>query len=400
MAAQPETQLSLSTMLGPPFAPVATHITSITTPSKAKEEEEGKAKFGDSSMAVVGNRRRQLALTLELPPQPTNRVHFAPAPAQGSTFSSSSSTSTCDAGVASVSDYEKLGVLGHGNGGTVHKVRRRKQLQQNSSTETVYALKLIHLSDQSDPVIRRQITREIAVLQTASDSPHIVKLHSLLSTARYSSIPALLLEYMNAGTLSSILNRHRKLPPKTLPWVANQVLYGLSYLHSHRIVHRDIKPSNLLLNTSGDIKISDFGVSRIMRRSLDPCDSYVGTCAYMSPERFDPDTYGAKYDGYAADVWSLGLTVMELFLGHFPLVREGERPDWASLMCAICIGDSPSLPESAGEDLRGFVDCCLKKEAGERWSVEKLLEHPFVKGDHLADSQIAFKDLLAIPLQI
>ncbi|PKU68273.1 Mitogen-activated protein kinase kinase 4 [Dendrobium catenatum] len=110
------------------------------------------------------------------------------------------------------------------------------------------------------------------------------------------------------------------------------VLLGLSYLHSQQIVHRDIKPGNLLVNAAGEIKIADFGVSKIIRRSLDPCLSYVGTSAYMSPERFDPDSYGGNYDAKAVDVWSLGLTVLELQLGHFPLLPPGQRPDWATLM--------------------------------------------------------------------
>lgn len=116
-----------------------------------------------------------------------------------------------------------------------------------------------------------------------------------------------------------------------------------------------------------------------MGRTLDPCNSYVGTCAYMSPERFDPDTYGANYNGYAADIWSLGLTLMELFLGYFPFLLPGQRPDWATLMCAICFGDPPTLPEGRGsEEFRSFVSCCLQKEATKRWSAAQLLSHPFI----------------------
>ncbi|KAI9087317.1 hypothetical protein K1719_030637 [Acacia pycnantha] len=127
-----------------------------------------------------------------------------------------------------------------------------------------------------------------------------------------------------------------------------------------------------------EVKIGDFGVSKIMCRTLDACNSYVGTCAYMSPERFDPDTYGGNYNGYSGDIWSLGLTLFELFVGHFPFLPAGQRPDWATLMCAICFGDPPSLPGKASVEFRSFIDCCLKKESSERWSASQLLSHPFL----------------------
>ncbi|XP_022893855.1 mitogen-activated protein kinase kinase 9-like [Olea europaea var. sylvestris] len=108
---------------------------------------------------------------------------------------------------------------------------------------------------------------------------------------------------------------------------------------------RDLKPSNILVNSKIEVKISNFGVSKIMHLTLDPYNSYVGTCACMSPERFDPNTYGGNYNRYAGDIWNLGLTLLELFMGHFPYLPEGQRLDWATLMCAICFDEPPSLPE-------------------------------------------------------
>ncbi|KAM1024421.1 hypothetical protein ACFX13_038425 [Malus domestica] len=62
-----------------------------------------------------------------------------------------------------------------------------------------------------------------------------------------------------------------------------------------------------------------------MCRTLDACNSYVGTCVYMSPKRFDPDMYGCNYDGYASDIWSLGLTLMKLYMGHFPFLTSRSK---------------------------------------------------------------------------
>ncbi|RYR56993.1 hypothetical protein Ahy_A05g022735 isoform B [Arachis hypogaea] len=186
------------------------------------------------------------------------------------------------------------------------------------------------------------------------------------------------MEYMDSGTLETLLKTRGTFDEASLAKVARDVLNGLNYLHARNIVHRDIKPANLLVNNKNEVKIGDFGVSKLMCRTLDPCKSYVGTCAYMSPERFDPDAYGGNYNGYAADIWSLGLTLLELYMGHFPLLQEGQRPDWATLMWAICFGERPSLPEGVSTEFRDFVECCLKKDSSQRWTAPQLLTHPFL----------------------
>uniref|UniRef100_A0A7N0V9D6 mitogen-activated protein kinase kinase n=1 Tax=Kalanchoe fedtschenkoi TaxID=63787 RepID=A0A7N0V9D6_KALFE len=311
-------------------------------------------------MAAVRDRRQ---LNLRLP----ERRHRFPHPLPPSAAPSSSSLPASSA----LSDYEKLHVLGHGNGGTVYKVQHKR-------TSAVYALKIV--SSHSDPLVRRQIFREMDILRRTADSPHVVRCHAIFDQP--SGDIAVLMEYMDSGTLQTFLrsdhNNTCGVSEAVLASIARQVLRGLAFLHSLSIAHRDIKPSNLLVNAAMDVKISDFGVSKVMCRSLDSCNSYVGTSAYMSPERFDPDTYGSNYDGYSADIWSLGLTLMELYMGHFPLLPSGQRPDWATLMCAICFGDPPSLPEEASDEFRSFVECCLYKEASKRWSATKLLTHPFV----------------------
>ncbi|KAK4781849.1 hypothetical protein SAY86_015951 [Trapa natans] len=314
-------------------------------------------------MAVV-RERRQMNLRLPLPEISERRPRFPlPLPLSAVTSSTSGSSSI------PLSDIEKLHVLGHGNGGTVYKVRHRR-------TSAIYALKVVQ-GDDCDPVIRRQIHREMEILRR-TDHPQIVRCHGIVEKPSGGGF-AIVMEYMEVGTLDTVLRSEGTLSETKLADVARQVLSGLSYLHSHQIIHRDIKPSNLLVNRKMEVKIADFGVSKIMGRTLDPCNSYVGTCAYMSPERFDPDAYGGSYDGYAADIWSLGLTLLELYLGHFPMASgPGERPDWATLMCAICFGDPPSSPAGASEEFRNFIECCLQKDSSKRWSAQQLLSHPFV----------------------
>ncbi|XP_062118099.1 mitogen-activated protein kinase kinase 9-like [Humulus lupulus] len=314
-------------------------------------------------MAVV-RERRQLNLRLPLPEISDRRPRFPlPLPPAAESNRSSSSSN------ASAADLEKIQVLGRGNGGTVYKVRHKK-------TSAIYALKIIH--GDSDSNVRRQLFREMEILRR-TDSPHVVRCHEIFE--KPSGDFGILMEYMDSGTLESVAKSEGTFSESKLADVARKVLDGLNYLHSHKIIHRDIKPANLLVNSKMEVKIADFGVSKIMCRTLDACNSYVGTCAYMSPERFDPETYGGNYDGYAGDIWSLGLTLMELYMGHFPLLPAGQRPDWATLMCAICFGEPPALPEGVSDEFRSFVECCLQKESSKRWSAAKLLGHPFICKD-------------------
>ncbi|KAJ6373735.1 hypothetical protein OIU78_029424 [Salix suchowensis] len=318
-------------------------------------------------MALVRERRQ---INLRLPELSDRRPRFPlPLPPASST----TTTTTTSTSAISCNDIEKIHVIGHGNGGTVYKVRHKR-------TSQIYALKVVH--GDSDPLVRRQIYREIEILRR-TDSPYIVQCHG--SYEKPSGDIVIVMEYMELGTLDSILQKYGTFDEPKLSHVARQVLSGLSYLHGQKIIHRDIKPSNLLVNKDMKVKIADFGVSKIMQRTLDACNSYVGTCAYMSPERFDPDTYGGNYDGYAGDIWSLGLTLLELYLGHFPFLPPGQRPDWATLMCAICFGDPPSLPDGASEEFRDFIQCCLQKESSKRWTTSQLLSHPFVCKDPSSD---------------
>lgn len=319
-------------------------------------------------MALVRHRRQP---NLRLPELSDHRPRFPLPLAPTTTFKQSSATTSTTAGDAIVpGDIEKLAVLGNGNGGTVYKVHHKP-------TSTIYALKVVHTG--SDPTTRRRTFAEINILRRASDCPHVVRYHG--SFEKPSGDVAILMEYMESGTLESTLKSHGTFSEQQLAAVARDVLHGVAYLHARNIAHRDIKPANLLINSKNEVKIADFGVSKLMCRTLEACNSYVGTCAYMSPERFDPEASGGNYNGFAADIWSLGLTLFELYVGHFPFLQAGQRPDWVTLMCGICFGDPPSLPETASPEFRSFVECCLKKESGERWTAAQLLAHPFVCKD-------------------
>ncbi|KAG1364103.1 putative Mitogen-activated protein kinase kinase 4 [Cocos nucifera] len=237
-------------------------------------------------------------------------------------------------------------------------------------TGWIYALKVIYGTHED--AVRLQIGREIEILRTA-DNPHVVRCHGFYDRAGEIHI---LLEYMDGGSLDG----RRIASEPVLADVARQVLAGLAYLHRRRIVHRDIKPSNLLINAAHQVKIADFGVSRILAQTMDPCNSSVGTIAYMSPERINTDLNKGAYDGFSGDIWSFGLSMLEFYLGRFPFGEQLGRQggDWVSLMCAICYSNPPEAPPTASPEFRNFIACCLQKEPSRRLTPPQLLRHPFI----------------------
>ncbi|CAD6257439.1 unnamed protein product [Miscanthus lutarioriparius] len=261
-----------------------------------------------------------------------------------------------------LAELERVRRVGSGAGGTVWMVRHR-------GTGRLYALKVLY--GNHDNAVRRQIARQIAILRTA-EHPAVVRCHGMYDCGGELQI---LLEYMDGGSLDG----HRIAAEPFLADVARQVLFGIAYLHRRHIVHRDIKPSNLLIDSARRVKIADFGVGRILNQTMDPSSSSVGTIAYMSPERINTDLKDGSYDGYAGDIWSFGLSILELYLGRFPFGENlGKQGDWAKLMCAICYSDPPEPPTTASPEFRGFISCCLQKNPSKRPTAAQLLQHPFV----------------------
>ncbi|XP_058086701.1 mitogen-activated protein kinase kinase 10 [Magnolia sinica] len=270
-------------------------------------------------------------------------------------------------GIQALSDLKKLEVIGHGNGGTVYKVQHRW-------TSEVFALKVLRLGPDA-AAGSQQANREADILKQV-DSPFVVRCHGVFNGD--DGDICFLMELMDRGSLHDVLRARQRLPEKLISYVAWRVLEGLRYLHGLLVVHRDIKPSNLLINDRWEVKIADFGSSRVVERNAH-CSSYVGTFAYMSPERFDPDRCEGSYNGFAGDVWALGVVLLECHVGHFPLISVGQRPDWATLMCAICFGDPPEVPDTASPEFGNFVRRCLEKDWTRRATVQDLLNHPFVE---------------------
>ncbi|CAN1297792.1 Mitogen-activated protein kinase kinase 7 [Linum perenne] len=303
---------------------------------------------------AIGKFTRPSGLRLDL----AHSRRSSPYPTAAISSSSSSSL------VKNATELEKLQVIGQGNGGTVFKVR-------HIPTNRIYALKKTHLAGAGAGQ-----EQELNIHRLTSSSPRVV---NFLGSFQNDDAVSILMEYMDGGSLADFA-KNRRLSEAAISDVARQVLEGFDYLHSNNIVHRDVKPANFLVNgETKEVKIADFGVSKKLPSRLSRCNSYVGTTAYLSPERFDMGSTGGSYDGFAADVWSLGLVFLELFLGRYPLLEQGQKPDWPTLMLAVCTGEMPpKLPEEASEEFKNFIGCCLHKDPSKRWSVAELMKHPFV----------------------
>lgn len=309
-------------------------------------------------------------------------------------------------------DFEPICELGAGNGGVVNKVRHKPSC-------LVMARKLIHL--EIKPAIRNQIIRELQVLHECN-SPYIVGFYGAFYSDGEISI---CMEHMDGGSLDQVLKEAGRMPEEILGKVSIAVLRGLGYLRDkHQIMHRDVKPSNILVNSRGEIKLCDFGVSGQLIDSM--ANSFVGTRSYMSPERLQGTHYTVQ-----SDVWSMGLSLVELAIGRYPIPppdakelegifgravmdgAEGEphaniqrprppgrpmsghgvdRPAMAifELLDYIVNEPPPKLPLGVyTSDFQDFVTKCLIKNPSERADLKFLMNHTFIKRSEVEEVDFA-----------
>ncbi|CAN6225635.1 unnamed protein product [Urochloa humidicola] len=285
-----------------------------------------------------------------------------------------------------LSDFDWIGDLGAGGFARVSKVRHRR-------TGAVFALKMSYNAD------RAEKDEEAEVLRRAAGLPHVVNCHALFLGP--AAEPACVLEFMDAGSLGSVLCRRQGMglggiPEPALAEAAAHCAVGLAQLHARGVAHLDVKPDNFLASSRGEIKIGDFNTSRILygggQRPL-AVPITAGTSCYFSPERFAPGARAGPHGAMAADVWGLGVTVLELFLGRF--VVSPELSD-VGLELVICHSGPLRVPEEAeaSAELRDFVAACLQREPARRATVSQLLLHPFLARRDVKESSRALRDLI------
>ncbi|XP_045847003.1 dual specificity mitogen-activated protein kinase kinase 7 isoform X1 [Meles meles] len=285
---------------------------------------------------------------------------------------------------AEINDLENLGEMGSGTCGQVWKMRFRK-------TGHVIAVKQMRRSGNKEE--NKRILMDLDVVLKSHDCPYIVQCFGTFIT---NTDVFIAMELM--GTCAEKLKKRVQgpIPERILGKMTVAIVKALYYLkEKHGVIHRDVKPSNILLDERGQIKLCDFGISGRLVDSKAKTRS-AGCAAYMAPERIDPpDPTKPDYD-IRADVWSLGISLVELATGQFPY--KNCKTDF-EVLTKVLQEEPPLLPGHMGfsGDFQSFVKDCLTKDHRKRPKYNKLLEHSFIKRYEMLEVDVAswFKDVMA-----
>uniref|UniRef100_A0A8C7TZC0 non-specific serine/threonine protein kinase n=1 Tax=Oncorhynchus mykiss TaxID=8022 RepID=A0A8C7TZC0_ONCMY len=257
--------------------------------------------------------------------------------------------------------WEIIGELGDGAFGKVYKA-------QNKQTGILAAAKVIDTKTEEE---LEDYMVEIDILASC-DHHNIVK---LLDAFYYDGKLWVSREGVClCGPVPSELER-----PLTEPQirvVCKQTLQALLYLHDNKVIHRDLKAGNILLSLNGDVKLADFGVSAKNTKTLQRRDSFIGTPYWMAPEVVMCETFKDRPYDYKADIWSLGVTLIEMAQIEPP----NHEMNPMRVLLKIAKADPPTLmqPSRWSPEFSDFLRKCLDKNVDNRWNVAQLLQHPFL----------------------
>jgi len=257
-------------------------------------------------------------------------------------------------------EYELCGALGEGSYGAVWKGKNRK-------TGEAVAIKIVPFDNGDDAELRK----EIQILEKANDD-FVVGYYNSYEKDQNVWI---VMELAEAGSVNDVMHIcDIALEEGLIKILIASALLGLEYLHSKRMIHRDIKAGNILLTRNGQAKLADFGVSAQLSTLNSRRNTVIGTPFWMAPEVIQE----TQYD-YKADIWSLGITLIEL---------ADREPPFANIHPMRAIFMIPSRPPPKFHDetqwspeMVSFLERCLVKNPEERASAKELLDHPFVKDE-------------------
>ncbi|BFZ02853.1 hypothetical protein BsWGS_05892 [Bradybaena similaris] len=276
-------------------------------------------------------------------------------------------------------DLRDLGEMGRGNYGFVNKMIHEK-------SGTIMAVKRIRSTVEERD--QKQLLMDLDVVMRSNECPYIVQFYGALFKEGDCWICMELMD-ISLDKFYKFVYGHLGsfIPENILGKITVATVKALNYLKEKlKIIHRDVKPSNILLDRKGNIKLCDFGISGHLVDSIAKSRD-AGCRPYMAPERIDPKASSRGYD-VRSDVWSLGITLMELATGKFPY------PKWQSVfdqLQQVVQGSAPRLPSDNrfSAECINFINTCLTKEDKQRPKYNKLLEDPFIKRFEVEEVDVA-----------
>ncbi|XP_039290366.1 serine/threonine-protein kinase hippo-like isoform X2 [Nilaparvata lugens] len=266
--------------------------------------------------------------------------------------------------------FELIEVVGNGTYGQVYKGRHTK-------TGQLAAIKVMDVTEEEE----EEIKLEINVLKKYSNHRNIATYYGAFikkSPPGKDDQLWLVMEYCGAGSVTDLVKstKGQSLKEEWIAYICREILRGLAYLHSNKVIHRDIKGQNVLLTDNAEVKLVDFGVSAQLDRTIGRRNTFIGTPYWMAPEVIacdeNPD---ATYDN-RSDLWSLGITALEMAEGKPPY---GDiHPMRAIFMIPTKPPPSFREPDQWSPEFIDFVSRCLVKNPEERATATEMLRHEFI----------------------
>ncbi|CAK5078767.1 unnamed protein product [Meloidogyne enterolobii] len=269
--------------------------------------------------------------------------------------------------VVSANELEKIIELGRGAYGVVEEMRHRP-------TDLIFAVKRIHSSINDES--QKRMFVELDACMKSGCCKQMVRFFGAMYREGDVWICMEVMDISLDKFYRLCVDMGRKLPEPFLARVAYSVVVGLNFMKEQmNLIHRDVKPSNILLQRTGEVKICDFGISGHLTNSVAKTIN-AGCKPYMPPERIEGESKEAY--GVQADVWSLGITLVEIASGQHPY---GKWKTPFEQLKQVIQEQAPSVDRSLGysDDFHDFVAICLTKDFQKRPKHKELLGHPFLK---------------------